>query len=355
MPETSLDAEIARIAVAAMRDHVFPGAVIGYVADGKRRVAPFGRHTYDDGARAVTPETLYDTASITKAIPTSTLVLMLVDQGKLKLDDLAVDYLPQLNRANWGEVTLRHLLTYTAAPKLETNLSVYSLEAPEKLLDMLYRTKLMTPAGSAYVYNNVVSIFLGLIVEKIYGEPLDRIAQGQLFDPLGMVHTTFHPTPSFDVAPSEMNDRGLVQYEVHDESALALTSQGLISGNAGVFSTVDDLLTFAEMLLNNGAYKGRTFLSARMLEAISTNQLVGINASSGLGWWMWAPDYFGTKIGPRTFAMTGYTGAVIQIDLVQKRAYAMLCNRVYPKRVYDRDAINGVRRALSGLILPSKG
>ena len=345
--------EVDQIIEQALTDYVFPGAVVGYVTDGKRQVKAYGRLTYEADSAAVSPATLYEAASITKVLPTNTLALMLIDQGKLGLDDLARTYLPDLANDYRDNITIKHLLTYTAAPKLDTNLSAYALCAPEKLLTTLYASPLVAAPGTYYQYNDTAIIWMGLIVERVTGRKLDELAAEWLFEPLGLESTTFHPSRDLTVAPSEINSRGLVQYEVHDESAWTLGNLGVVSGNAGIFTTVDDLLTFAEMLLANGELDGHRYLSPAMVEAMSTNQYPQVTKYAGLGWFTQQDQYFGPDIGPRTFGMTGFTGSMILIDPIAGRAVAMGSNRCYPQRPPDRSAINGVRAALASLIVPA--
>jgi CubicO group peptidase (beta-lactamase class C family) len=351
---SGLNEKIEKVINQAIDEKVFPGASVGYILGGATQLLSFGRLTYADNSRLVTPGTLYDAASVTKVIPTNTLILMLLDKGKLKLSDKVAVYLPELTRSDQKEITIWHLLTYTATPKLEFNLSTYSLSVPADILAVVFNAPMMYTPGTKFLYNNTASLWLGMVIERITGERLDVIAARWLFRPLGMSSTTFDVDVSMDVAPTEIDGRGVVQYEPHDETAWALKRQGMVTGIAGLFTTAHDLLRCSEMLLNFGTIEDHRYLSRNLVEMININQIPALEQPTGLGWWLEQPDYFGTEIASTSYGMTGFSGALLLIDPIEKRALVMLCNRTYPTRPHDRSAINAVRRELAGLIMPAR-
>ncbi|MDB5178170.1 MAG: hypothetical protein JWN01_113 [Patescibacteria group bacterium] len=241
----SVTAQVEQICERAIRERVFPGCTVGWIRRGKTEVRAFGRLTYEAGAPAVTAETTYDVASITKSIPTSSIILKLLEDGRVALDDQAIAYVPELQNEFRERILIRHLLTYTVIFDLPGGLAKVARETPDQLLERLFTCPLLAPPGERYHYTNSPAILLGLIVERICGRPLDEVAQELFFKPLGMKNTTFHPgLPAEAVAPTEVDWRGEVRGSVHDEAGWALRESGKPPGHAGLFSTTGDVLKF---------------------------------------------------------------------------------------------------------------
>ncbi|HSX02574.1 MAG TPA: serine hydrolase domain-containing protein [Candidatus Saccharimonadia bacterium] len=335
----------------AIADRVFPGAVVSYVRGGQTTVLPVGHLRYD-GAEAVTAETVYDVASITKSIPTSTLALCLIDEGRLGLDDRVIKYVPELQNEYRDQLLVRHLLTYTAVWDVPGGLSAVARSGAEAVRQALLTAPLLAPPGQRYFYTNPPAILLGWIIERICGRPLDEVAAERFFGPLEMAHTTFRPEtlPGAVIAPTEIDDRGEVCGQVHDEAAWALRQAGQVAGNAGLFSTAPDLLRFAEMLLAGGRLDGRRCLSAETVARIPVNQVAELGACAGLGWELGQPAFMGARGSDRLFGKTGFTGCFILIDPVKQAALVLLSNRIHPQRPPNREAINAVRRAIADLV-----
>jgi CubicO group peptidase (beta-lactamase class C family) len=346
-----MDEHIRGIMRQAVADRVFPGAVVGYVRDGQTTVLPFGHLRYD-GAEPVTAETVYDVASITKSIPTSMLALSLIDAGRLGLDDHVIKYLPEVQNEYCEQMLVRHLLTYTVVWDVPGGLSAAARGGAEAVRQALLTAPLLAPPGQRYFYTNPPAILLGWIVERICGQSLDEVAAERFFGPLGMAHTAFRPETLAGavVAPTEVDGRGEVRGQVHDEAAWALRQAGQVAGNAGLFSTAPDLLRFAEMLLAGGELSGQRYLSAEMVARISINQVAELGACAGLGWELGQPQFMGARGSDRLFGKTGFTGCFILIDPVRQAALVLLSNRIHPKRPPNREAINAVRRPIADLV-----
>lgn len=336
----------------AIEEKVFPGCVVGVVKkNGERQILPFGNFTYDSGSLEVKEDTIYDTASITKSIPTASLALMLIDQGKLKISDKLIDYIPEFNNSDRETVLIKHLLTYT--------LDGYGLASlKQKTADELFETLLTHDfekrPGTVFKYTNIPAALLGLVIERITGSTLDKLADEHFFIPLAMKRTTFSPEkfPLEEIVPTETDDwRGLVHGIVHDESAYIAKKEGKIVGHAGIFSTAGDILNFLEMLLNGGTFKGREYLSKETVRLMWTNQIPELNDSMGLGWELNQPRFMGKNCGEHTFGKTGFTGTLCICDVEKGVAYVILSNRIYPKRPVDSSAINAVRADLGEIIL----
>ena len=340
----------------AIEERVFPGCAIGVVRkNDERLVLPFGRFTYDGGSPEVEANTIHDVASITKAIPTSSLALKLIDEGKLKLDDKLIDFLPEFRNSDRDRVFIKHLLTQT----LDYDFRLFDKKdkTPDEILEIILTTNFRTSPGEKFEYRDANSILLGLVIERVLGDTLDNLSDKYFFEPLKMTNTAFHPLKKFsksEIAPTENDEwRGrVIQGEVHDESAFALRPK-MVVGEAGLFSTAPDLLIFLEMLLNNGTLNGHKYLSAEVIKLIHTNQLEGIGECHGLGWELHQPRYMGQYSTAETFGKTGFTGCVVVCDIGKEIGLVMLSNATYPKRKPLQEhirLINAVRRDIADIV-----
>ncbi len=346
--------EIKGRAERAIQEKVFPGCVIGFVKRGESRaVLPYGAYTYDDGATSVLENTIYDAASITKSIPTASLALMLIDQGKLKLTDKLIEYVPEFRNSDRESVTIRHLLTYTLGGYA---FSALKHKTPEELFETIMTHDFTVHPGTAFLYSNVPAFLLGLVVEKIGESTLENLAQEYFFRPLGMTRTSLLPQyfSRDDIAPTEIEEwRGHVQGSVHDESAYVFTVKGAkVVGHAGLFSTAPDLLNFLEMLLHEGEIGGRKYLSPSIIAQMSTNQIPELNATTGLGWQL-QQAWMGRSASGHTFGKTGFTGTSVCVDVERGVALVILSNRTFPKRPADDSAIYKFRADIADIVFGS--
>ncbi|MBW4061082.1 beta-lactamase family protein [Candidatus Saccharibacteria bacterium] len=344
--------DLTAILNSAILANVFPGAVLGFSDAGKRTVISRGHLTYDPSSPAVTAETVYDVASVTKSIPVNALIMQLVEQGRISLDDKVILYLPEIDNEYRETMLIRHLMTYTVVYDLAEGLGATAKKGSSAVYDVLFHSPLKAAPGTIYFYTNAPAILLGLIIERVLGKPLDQVATERFFEPLGMTSTTFHAEKlgKRDIAPTEITDRGEIVGQVHDETAWALRESGLIAGNAGVFSTAGDLLTFCDMLLGGGELNDQRYFDTATIAAMHTNQLAGIGQAAGLGWEMGQERFMGTKMSTNGFGKTGFTGSLVLIDPDQNKAMVLLSNRTYPDRPGTRDGINEVRAQAANLI-----
>ena len=348
-----MDESISGFVNQAIDDKTFPGAVVGYLKDGKTHVMAFGHQEYDKDSPVIHEDTLFDVASVTKSIPTNSLILWLIDNNKLALDDVVSDFIPELEGPYRKEITIRHLLTYTVVYDLNgRGLSQFAKEGPDSLLGVLLGGKLSSTPGSTYYYTNIPAILLGMVVERVLKKSLDVAAAEIFFEPLGMKRSTFTPEqfPLDEIAPTEIDDwRGKVHGAPHDESAWTLHQIGKIGGHAALFTTAGDLLIFAQMLLNGGEYEGKRYLSPSIIKQATTNQIAELGLSTGLGWELNQPAFMG-KYSAHLFGKSGFTGCLILIDPTTKRAMVLISNYPFPKRKADRGPINKVRVEIADLI-----
>jgi CubicO group peptidase (beta-lactamase class C family) len=343
---------LKRKAIQAVDSKVFPGCVIGITRkSGETLVIPQGYFTYEDGASDVLENSIFDVASITKAIPTSTLALKLLGEGRLSLEDRVIDFVPEVENRHREEILIRHLLTQTL--DYTFRLSEHKNKSPDEILKVIFKSELKCPPGKTYYYSNATSVLLGMVIERIYGDPLDVLGEKCFFDPLGMKDTAFNAKglPKDRILPTEIDDwRGrIIQGEIHDESAYKLTMKGPV-GSAGLFSTAPDLLKFLRMLLNGGDAEGVNLVSGKILNQVHKNALTGLSFVTGLGWELAQKKYMGEKSTPRTFGKTGFTGCVCICDLSLNAGVVILSNYSFPRRKPSMDAINFFRREIADIV-----
>jgi CubicO group peptidase (beta-lactamase class C family) len=343
---------VVREGVAA---RAFPGAVLAIGRAGALvHLRAFGRLAYDEGAAATAADTIYDLASLTKVVVTTTLAMMLVDEGRLDLDARVSSFLPAFSGGGKERVTLRQLLTHSGgllwwAPLYK------ELKGKAAYLERIVAMDLAYQPGTKAVYSDLGLILLGDVVERLGGAPLDELARKRVTGPLGMRDTRYLPPKALAprIAPTE-NDpwRGRVlRGEVHDENAAAL---GGVAPHAGLFGTAPDLARFASMLLDEGRGPGRRLVSRATVELFTERAGVPL-ASRALGWdtpanetgerssTPGAPGYTsaGTLLSARSFGHTGFTGTSMWMDPERELYAILLTNRVHPTR--DNNGIRAVR------------
>jgi len=331
----------------------FPGGVLAVVdRDSLVHVYPFGHLTDEPDAPPVTAGTLYDLASLTKVVATTTMAMILVDEGKLDLDRPVQDFLPGFRGPGKETVTVRHLLTHSAG--LPATAPLYKeIQGKAAYLERIEAMDLdlTAPPGSRSVYSDLGMILLGEILEQAAGRPFETFVRKRVLDPLGMHNTLFRPPAALRprIAPTEIDPwRGrLIQGEVHDENAFAL---GGVAPHAGLFATAPDLARFARMLLNGGALHGRRIVSPETL-ALFTRRAGIPGSDRALGWDTKSAEgsSAGTLFSPRSFGHTGFTGTSIWIDPDRQLAVILLTNRVYPTR--ENNLIREARPAVADAVV----
>ncbi len=320
----------------AIDSTAFPGAVLAIGRDGVvAKLEAYGHFTYDEERPVVTTSS-FDLASLTKVVATTTAAMQLYDAGQLQLDTPVADYLPRFRQSGKENVTIRHLLTHTSGLIPYRRFYETGTVVREALLDSVLAESLEYEPGTEMRYSDFSMIALMLVIERITGQPFDEYAEEHIFGPLGMHDTGFmmSGSPNPDVVPTERDRtfrRRLVQGEVHDETAWIL---GGVSGHAGLFSTAEDLVKFAHMLLDEGRVDGRSFISPETLRLFTTVQDPALSTRA-LGWDTKSPEGYssaGEGFGPDSFGHTGFTGTSFWIDPDTGLFVILLTNRVYPTR-----------------------
>jgi beta-N-acetylhexosaminidase len=342
----------------AVADHAFPGGVLAVGYKNKLIVHGFGRQTYDAKSPAVNVDTIYDAASLTKSVVTTTLVAMQVEAGRLGLDWPVGRYIPEWNEGpnpDWRRtVTIRNLLTHTSGLPAHEDYFL-KLHSKQEFIAAICREPLEYQPGTKTIYSDLGFILLGEILERATGKTVDQLARQQIFGPLDMNSTMFNPPQNLlpRIAPTEEDKsyrKRLVHGVVHDENAYAM---GGIAGHAGMFTTAGDLAAFCQMLLNGGIYGHHRLLTRAMVAQFTAPAPLADNTRT-LGWMTPTPNSSsGRYFGPRSFGHLGYAGTSIWIDPDRQLFVILLTNRVYPTR--ENNKITAVRPAVHDAVMESLG
>lgn len=325
---------VSKIIEESIKDKSFPGATIaGGRKNGLFLIKEFGKLSYEENSNPVKLDTIYDLASLTKVIVTTTACMKLWEEGKLKLDFKVSSFIPEFKVKGKEKITIWHLLTHSSGLPAYKR---YFLEVKgkENIIKRICEEELEYEPGTKSVYSDLGFILLGVIIEKLTGERLENYINRILFQPLGMKDTMFNPSKNLiqRIAPTE-NDpwrKRIVHGEVHDENAYAM---GGVSGHAGLFSTVIDLAKFCQLLLNGGIFDGKRILKRSTIEYF-TKKVDIPESTRALGWD--TPSKEGSSAGKfvssNAFGHTGFTGTSIWIDPEKDIFVVLLTNRVHPTR-----------------------
>ena len=266
-PDDSSFANIDAIMNKAVADDNIPGGVVLVGHNGKvvYRKA-FGSRSLEPEPEAMTADTIFDLASLTKCIATATSVMKLIEDGRVRLNDPVAAYLPEFAQNGKKDITVRELMTHYSglAPDLDLKIPWQGRDAA---FQMAMAQTPMYPPGSRFVYSDINFETLGFLLEKVSGMPLNEFAAANVFKPLGMAATRFLPPAEWSsrIAPTQYDEQGrMLRGVVHDPTARRM---GGVAGHAGLFSTADDLAKYAENLLN-----GDKVLSRLTIEKMSTPQ-----------------------------------------------------------------------------------
>lgn len=328
----------------------FPG---GVVAVGRRgalvKLHPFGRLAWEGAAPAVSEDTLYDLSSLTKVVATTAMAMVLVDEGRLELDQKVSSFLPAFTGRGREDVTVRHLLAHASG--LDWWAPLYEeVEGREAFGRRLLAMDLVYPPGSKSLYSDLGFFVLGEVLERAAGEDLESFVRRRVFEPLGMSETRFRPPRAwwFRVAPTEECPwRGRVlRGEVHDENAFAL---GGVAPNAGLFSTAGDVARFAQTMLNGGVLEHQRLFSRALVEEF-TRRVDVPGSTRALGWdTRSSPSSSGRYFSDRSYGHLGFTGTSLWIDPERELFVVLLTNRVHPSR--DNLGIREARPALADAVV----
>lgn len=340
--QDALFADAFGVIEEAVSSGAFPGASVAVRASGKLvALKSIGRFTFEADSPVVSTETIFDLASVTKVVSTTTVAMVLYERGLLDLEAPVVGILPEFasDDPRRNEVTFRMLLAHSSGLPAYEKLFLRASTC-ESLLESAFKIPLKYSPGTHAEYSDIGFILLGVALERMAGEALDRFSQRDIFGPLAMAHTTFNPPAEWrQHIPPTADDKTfrnrVIQGEVQDENASVL---GGVAGHAGLFSTAADLATFAQCMLNGGA----PIVRRETVALFTRRESSPAGSSRALGWdTPSAPSQSGKHFSPGSFGHLGYTGTSLWIDPVRQLSVTLLTNRTWPN--CSNQAIKQVR------------
>lgn len=318
----------------AVSEKVFPGAqlLVGH----RGRVIyrnNFGSGTYEKGAKRIEDNSIFDIASLTKVIGTTSAVMLLYDQGKISLEDKVIEYLPQFDNNGKDRITIKNLLLHNSGlPAFRPFHKTH--KTADEVINSIMNIELDFKPGIKYQYSDLGMIVLQKVIEKITNMKFDVYLKENLFDKLGMKNTFFNPSPKvwYNCVPTEQDNywrMQLMKGKVHDETAYLLNG---VAGHAGLFSTSEDLAKLIYLYVNEGKVGDKQFFKKETIDLFTkTNSEL---SSRALGWDTKSEEKSsaGKLFSKNSFGHTGFTGTSIWVDKDEKLFVILLSNRVFPTR-----------------------
>ena len=318
------------ILAKAIEQRAFPGASVAITHAGKLvALKAFGSFTYEANSQQVNTESIFDLASLTKVVATATMAMVLYERGLLDLETPAVGVLPEFRGEDPRRttVTFRQLLAHSSGLPAYEKLFLRA-KSKDELLREAFSVPLKNDPETRAEYSDVGFILLGVALERIAGEALDRFCQREIFGPLGMSHTAFNPPAAWKsqilpTADDQTFRKRIIQGEVQDENASVL---GGVAPHAGLFSTASDVGNFAHSMLN-----GAPIVRQQTVALFTRRQSSPIGTSRALGWdTPSTPSQSGKYFSQSSFGHLGYTGTSLWIDPERQLSVTLLTNRTWP-------------------------
>ncbi|MBS4034066.1 MAG: serine hydrolase [Ignavibacterium sp.] len=344
---------VDELVTTAISEKVFPGASLLIWQNGKViHKNSCGRFTYSSNSSVITDESIFDLASLTKVIVTTTAAMICIDRNLFSLGDKVVKFIPEFGVNGKENITIRNLLLHNSG--LIAWRKFYGRDLDEYgVIKEIYESSLEFETGTKTVYSDLGIITLGKIIEIVTGLKLNEFSEKEIFIPLKMTSTFYNPPDSLKAfcAPTEQDihwRNRLLQGEVHDETAAML---GGVAGHAGVFSTANDLVKFMTMIMNKGIFENKKILDNNILEIFTKKQ--SNQSSRALGWDTKSEkgSSAGDLFSSNSFGHTGFTGTSIWADPKRNLFVVFLTNRVYPSR--DNTKIISFRPKLHNAVIKS--
>ena len=315
----------------SIRDGVFPSASIAVINKGTVVYhRAFGKQTYDRQSPPVTTTTIYDLASLTKPIVTTSIAMQLVEHDSLDINAPVSHYLPGFARNGKEKITIKNLLLHNSGLRAH-RFFIESCKTPDEVYEAISDETPIVPTGSKTIYSDLGFITLGNVIETITANTLEENFSARFSVPLGMHSTLFTPSLTMlkNIAPTEKDSRWTLDIPrplVHDHNAALLRG---VAGHAGLFSTTGDLIIFATMLMQHGSYGGKAFFKPQTITTFTQRH----PGSRALGWDLRSidgPSSSGDHFSAKAYGHLGFTGTSIWIDPEKDLAVITLTNRVYP-------------------------
>jgi len=343
----AIDAAIER-AIAAGKA---PGAVVRIENSGAVYQKSYGAKAVEPVSLPMSDDTIFDGASLTKVIATTPAIMLLVERGKLRLDDKVSRWIPGFEAHGKGAVTVRHLLTHTSG--LRPGISAKpAWSGVAKAIDLAKAERLTAQPDTKFRYSDINFILLGEIVRLASGQRLDVFAAAEIYRPLGMHDTGFlQPLAKrARVAPTERVDGTILHGIVHDPTSRRM---GGVAGHAGLFTTAADLSRFAHMMLNGGQLNGRRIFKKETVQSMtSVHTPKGMKAERGLGWDINSPysSPRGNRFKVGGYGHTGWTGGSLWVDPVTRTIVILMTSRTHPD---GKGNVIALRREIATLVAES--
>lgn len=321
--------KIKTILSVGAKEHHFPGGNFCVLYDGKIECSSVGVTNYETN-EAVTLDTIYDIASLSKVVSTTTMIMKLIEESKLTLDTLVKSILPAFRHE---DITIYDLMIHSSGLPADIQRAA-KLKSRQEVIDKIYQADVIYEKHTKVVYSDIGYMLLGLIIEELTHKQVNEYAEEVIFSKLGMKDTSYRPEPS-RVAPTEFREddvyHGLLQGKVHDEKSFAL--EGL-SGHAGVFSTAKDIAIFIQSILDEKFVINNELLNELFINRIHYIDDNGTEMNRALGWQKpYKNGYFGEEADfSNTIGHTGFTGCNMIVDRKHKLGFILLTNAVHPKR-----------------------
>jgi serine-type D-Ala-D-Ala carboxypeptidase len=312
-----------------------------------------GRLTHDTTSPAIEAESIFDLASLTKVLATTTMAILLYERGLLDLEMPVVGILPEFQSedSRRKEITPRQLLSHSSGLPAYERLFLRS-KTKDQLLQQAFAVPLKYEPGTHTEYSDVGFILLGVALERIASESLERFCQREIFGPLGMSHTTFNPPAGWKLrvvptADDQTFRKRIIQGEVQDENASVM---GGVAPHAGLFAAASDVARFGDAMLNGGA----PILRRETLSFFTRREHSPAGTSRALGWdTPSSPSQSGKYFSPSSFGHLGYTGTSLWIDPERQVSITLLTNRTWPD--CSNQAIKEVRPAFHDAVMEALG
>lgn len=311
----------------------------------------YGHFTWSRSSATVDPDsTLYDLASMTKVLATTTALMLLVDRGQLLLDAPVARYIPEFHGQGTAVITVRHLLTHTSG--LRSYLPLFREADSAAALRVVFGATPTVPPGTRVIYSDLNAILMGEIVRRVAKEPLDVFAAREIFRPLGLQRTLFRPGRGLSkwIAPTGLWRGHAIGGVVNDQNAARL---GGVAGHAGLFASAADVARFARFILRERTHGGRLVRAETAREFTTrATPLRGTRQEARALGWQAVPtgeqvSSAGTLFGPRTFGHTGWTGTSIWIDPDRDLFVVLLTNRAFAPRGRSFTRLHEVRGSIA--------
>ena len=328
-----------------------PGAVVLVGQSGRILFEKaYGHRCLEPRPEPMTLGTRFDLASLTKVVATATGILILVQDGKARLEDPVSKYLPDFGRRGKETITVRQVLTHYSGLAPYFRLEAQGPEAASAVIDKICHSDLSATPGSDFIYSDLGFILLGKLIEVVSGDPLDRFVRSRVFSPLKMVETGFSPPPGerHPIAPTEKGvDGSFLRGQVHDPLA---STMGGVAGHAGLFSNARDLSRYCRMLLNDGRLEGARVLQPRLVrQMVSPQSPPGKPDIRGLGWDIQSrySSPKGAHFSARSFGHTGFTGTSLWLDPEIQAYLIVLTSRLHPDGKGD---VRALRKEIATIV-----